>query len=251
MDVSNWKIDPNSPIPFYHQLEKFFEQQIESGTWKKGEELPSEGDISSKYDVSVGVIRQALNRLEQKNYILRRKGKKAVVICEPKVNLEFIDNQISHYESLKNKGFKIKTKVIENCLVKPSEKISSIMDINSNENVVKLSRLRFISDQPMLFWISYLPSVYCPGLEKINLNDKSLYQILLEEYNIQPNKSRKSIEVVTGSKNILDLLNLPINEPLVYIESISYFNNDRCIEYYEGWHTVHNYKFIFQSSTNL
>ena len=248
MEVVDWKIDTNSPIPFYYQLEKYFEQLIESGVWAKGIELPSEGEISSKYEISIGVVRQALKRLEQKNYISRRKGKKAVVISEPKVTLEFIAHQISHYESLKNKGFKIKTKVLENCLINPSEKISSILNIDLNATIIKLSRLRFISDQPMLYWKSYLPTIHCPGLEKIDLNNRSLYQVLLDEFNIKPNKSRKSIEVVTGPKHILELLNLPLNEPLVYIESVSYFNNDKCIEFYEGWHKAQNYKFVFQSS---
>lgn len=75
MEVVDWKIDTNSPIPFYYQLEKYFEQLIESGVWAKGIELPSEGEISSKYEISIGVVRQALKRLEQKNYISRRKGK--------------------------------------------------------------------------------------------------------------------------------------------------------------------------------
>ena len=47
MEVVDWKIDTNSPIPFYYQLEKYFEQLIESGVWAKGMELPSEGEISS------------------------------------------------------------------------------------------------------------------------------------------------------------------------------------------------------------
>ena len=83
MDIQ-WKIDKTSPLPYYYQLECLIQQSIEKGLLKTGDFLLSEGEIAATTGLSVGVVRQALKRLEIAQVISRQKGKKAVITARSK-----------------------------------------------------------------------------------------------------------------------------------------------------------------------
>ena len=68
------RIDRESPVPFYFQLAAMLEHEITAGRWKPGGQIPSEPDLCTAYGVSRSVVRQALQRLEQEGFIVRRKG---------------------------------------------------------------------------------------------------------------------------------------------------------------------------------
>src|SRR5579862_4314274 len=80
-------IDRASPIPFYYQLQEILKEEIERGTWRPGDMLPSEGDLERSFGVSRTVIRQALDVLQADGQISRGRGKKSMV-AEPKFRWE-------------------------------------------------------------------------------------------------------------------------------------------------------------------
>jgi GntR family transcriptional regulator len=87
VDSEGRAIDRASPIPFYYQLQEILKEEIERGTWRPGELLPSEADLEYRFGVSRTVIRQALNVLESDGQIARAKGRRSMV-AEPKFRWE-------------------------------------------------------------------------------------------------------------------------------------------------------------------
>ena len=69
------EIKKEIPIPYYYQIEKILEESIENGEYKVNEFLPSERELSSKFNVSKITIRKALSNLELKGLIKKLKGK--------------------------------------------------------------------------------------------------------------------------------------------------------------------------------
>jgi GntR family transcriptional regulator len=80
-------IDRASPIPFYYQLQEILKEEIERGTWRPGELLPSEAELEHRFGVSRTVIRKALDVLEADGQISRAKGRRSTV-AEPKFRWE-------------------------------------------------------------------------------------------------------------------------------------------------------------------
>jgi len=245
---STRSVNKNSPLPYYYQIERYLKEELDRGRWKKGDALPSELELANSFKVNKSVIRRALDRLEQEGLILRQKGKRAVVIAKPKIQLEFIQKTLSLYDEIKVKGLSVKTKVLENKVVCPSEKLQGILKIDSSQKVIKISRLRFIEQRPMIFWTSYLPAHLCPDLEKKDLTDKSLYEILQNTYKLRIYSAKRTLEVVISGKYESNLLKLPMGESIIYIESIGYLQNKQPLEFYEAWHRADNCKFVFVSS---
>lgn len=65
-------LDKNSKEPMYLQLYKYIKSEIESGSIRPGEKLPSIRMLSSKVGISITTIRAAYDQLAMEGYILNR-----------------------------------------------------------------------------------------------------------------------------------------------------------------------------------
>ncbi len=86
-DAETRAIDRATPIPFYYQLQEILKEEIERGTWRSGDLLPSEAQLERRFGVSRTVVRQALDVLQADGQISRVKGKRSMV-TEPKFRWE-------------------------------------------------------------------------------------------------------------------------------------------------------------------
>jgi len=71
--------------PLYQQIKELILQSLQSGEWKPGEAIPSEMDLASRYRVSQGTVRKAVDELATDNLVVRRQGKGTFVIAAERV----------------------------------------------------------------------------------------------------------------------------------------------------------------------
>ena len=74
------------PPSLAEQVARFLIQEIDSGSLKPGDSLPSEADLASRFSVSRTIIREALARLEFEGYVTSRRGSKKKVLEQEKRN---------------------------------------------------------------------------------------------------------------------------------------------------------------------
>jgi DNA-binding transcriptional regulator YhcF (GntR family) len=73
--MTNFKIERNSDVSKYQQLANNITQQIEKGTLKLGQQLPSVNKLSSELDISRETVFKALNYLSERGIIYSKKRK--------------------------------------------------------------------------------------------------------------------------------------------------------------------------------
>src|SRR5919106_939822 len=66
---------PVSPLPLYFKVMMEIQENILSGTWSPGCQIPGEMDLSQRLGVSVITIRQALGKLTKEGYVRRERAK--------------------------------------------------------------------------------------------------------------------------------------------------------------------------------
>lgn len=238
-------IDKTSPVPYYYQLEQLLREKIDNGRWKPGDNLPSEAELCSTYAVSRTVVRQALNKLCQDGIIYKEKGK-GTFVAKPKLQEKFVQRTYGFYQEMKEKGLEVESKVLEHKLVEPPNKIKNFLKLREGQKAVKTSRLRSVNGELIMFTISYVRSDFCPGLEKEDLTNRSLYQLLWDKYGIKISYGYRTLEAVAASKYEADMLKVRRGSPLVYLESISYLEDGTPIEYFEAWHRGDRCKFAIE-----
>jgi GntR family transcriptional regulator len=68
-------INHDSKVPLYYQLKEQIRKDILNGGYQEGDLIPSERELSDRYDLSSTTIRRALNDLVQENFLERKAGK--------------------------------------------------------------------------------------------------------------------------------------------------------------------------------
>ncbi len=238
-------IDKISPVPYYYQLEQLLREKIENGEWKPGDVLPSEAELCSTFRVSRTVVRQALNKLCQDGIVYKEKGR-GTFVAKPKLQEKFIQRTYGFYQEMKEKGLEVESKILEHELIEPPTRIRTLWKLREGQKVVKTSRLRSVNKELIMFTTTYVRSDLCSGLEKEDLTNRSLYQLLWDKYGLKISYGHRTLEAVAASKYEADMLKVPRRSPLVYLESISYLEDGTPIEYFEAWHRGDRCKFAIE-----
>lgn len=218
------------PIPYYFQIYELLKESIDSKEWKPGDFIPSERILSENFNVSRITIRKALDTLMLEGYIKKIQGK-GVTVCEPKIEERILDRLIGTFQDLQEKGFKIKTKLLSFSIVKPNEIVKSKLNLGDNDNVLRIERLRFVNKESFHYSKIYVPEKLFKNFDKNLLIDKSLYSIILENYNYKIDKINKRIEASVASEDDSKLLKIKIGTPVLFFENLTFSENDMPIEY--------------------
>jgi len=219
----------SSKIPKHTLIEKDLLSKIEDGTYKQNTIIPKETELVEIYNVSRPTVRQAVQSLVDKGLLARRK-KRGTIVLRNKISQEFTHVIESFNAEAKNKGLSPKTSVLSLQKESPSQDVIEHLNIDSNDSVIKLIRLRYVDNQPIVLVTSYLPFKYFSKLESFDFENGSLYSALEKEGYPVINVHRK-LEVESADETVADMLNINENDPIFYFHTVGYAKNKIPVEY--------------------
>jgi GntR family transcriptional regulator len=229
------RIDFEGYIPYYIQLMEIIKAKVHEGVWAPGTQIPGEQDLCEIYRISRTVVRQALRELELEGVINRRKGK-GTFVALPKINEGLVQKLTGFYQDMIERGLKPETKVLHQNVIPASEKVAKFLGIQPGAQVVDILRLRFINSEPIQLVTTYIPYDICDSLATVDLTDRSLYAHLEKECGIFIAKGHRYIEAVLANDREAELLQIEPGAPLLMLDSISYTEEGKPIEYYHALH---------------
>lgn len=228
-------IDFNSHIPYYLQLMELLRNRMVQKIWKPGDQIPGEQDLCKEFGISRTVVRQALGELELNSMIVRRKGR-GTFVAEPKISENLVQKLTGFYQDMVEHGLKPITRVLVQVVEPADPKIAGYLEIEPGAQLIRIERLRFIDDDPIQLVTSYIPLVLAPSLLEVDLTNRSLYEFLEKEFKLFIARGRRFIEAVAANEKEARLLNVERGAPLMMLNSISFLEDGRPIEYYHALH---------------
>ena len=75
--------------PLYQQIKALILQSLQAGEWKPGEGIPSEMDLATRFRVSQGTVRKAIDELAAENLLVRRQGKGTFVATHAERQVQY------------------------------------------------------------------------------------------------------------------------------------------------------------------
>src|ERR1019366_4224001 len=75
--------------PLYQQIKVLITQSLQSGEWKPGDLIPSEVELASRFKVSQGTVRKAIDELATENLVVRRQGKGTFVATHAEEQIQY------------------------------------------------------------------------------------------------------------------------------------------------------------------
>ena len=233
-------INTRSYVPYYQQLKQILITDVQRR--KEGDLLSSESDLCRRYSVSRTVVRQALDELERDGLVLKVKGK-GTFVTGRKLNTSFVQHSLGFYDSMVKAGHSIQSKVLVLELTGCPASLASALDLNIGDEVIRFDRVRSVDGRPVLVNRTTLPSRMFPGFTDLDMTDRSLYQVMRDEYGVRPAGGHRSIEAAALSAEDARHLAAPAGLPALRIESVTRTAEGKVFEYYSAIYRGDSFKF--------
>ncbi|MDI7275475.1 MAG: GntR family transcriptional regulator [Anaerolineae bacterium] len=229
----------DSKLPYYHQLYEILRGKIRRGEWRLGEMIPPESELIERYGVSRVTARQALDALANEGLIERRRGK-GTFVAQPTIE-QALTRIISFTEDMRQRGAVPGTRVLSASVVPATEEIAGKLEISPGDELVRLERLRLADGEPMSVEQSYLVHKFCPGLLEQDYRSGSLRELLEERYGIRWIRAKQVIRAINAPRPLAAALSVGPNAALLYIERVSFNQQDVPGEYLRVYHRGDRY----------
>ncbi len=211
-------LEQDSSVPRYYQLKEILREQCAS--WEPGQLIPSELELCQIYSVSRTTVRKALDHLTQEGLLYRIQGK-GTFVAPPKLRERFVHQAAGIYEDMASRGVTIRTQVLEQAVVPASKLVAPELQLVVGSPVIKLVRLRFVGDEPLLISTTFLNE---------DLTNVSLYAVLREKYGIRLGHGTRLVEAVPCSDEEAELLHIAPATPLLVVSGTMYDTEGRPVE---------------------
>ncbi|GAK54811.1 transcriptional regulator [Candidatus Vecturithrix granuli] len=227
MNFAARTLNKEIPIPLYYQLKEILLEEIKKS--EPGTSLPTELELCEHFDISRPTVRQAINELVVEGYLTRMKGK-GTFIAEPKIQQDFLIVLKSFGEEMQEKGLVPATKVLGVEKTVCDEKISAALNIPPGSEVIKLTRLRFADNVPIVLVVTFLPFDKLPDILSKDFENDSLYHIIEKEYGYKIERAKRTLEARIATEEA-KLLEIKKGDPIQFIQTIAYLDDGTPIEF--------------------
>lgn len=228
MDFTNKSLNKDIPIPLYYQLKEILLEGVKQAS--AGDSFPTELELCTQFEISRPTVRQAINELVIEGYLTRLKGK-GTFISESKITQDFLVALESFADEMQRKGLVPTTRILELEMARADEKIGEALNVPIGQQVIKIRRLRFANETPIVLVVTFLPYEKFTDLLSRDLQNDSLYQIIEQEYGYKIDRSIRMLEARVAGEDEAELLKMKKGDPIQYIETTTYLLDGTPIEF--------------------
>lgn len=238
-------IDPYSGLPKYYQLADILRKKINSGEWGAKSCIPSERDLENTYKVSRPTIRQAIDSLVREGLLFREQGRGTFVM--PQKLQKGILELTSFSEDLVKRGMKPGQKILLMRYETPPQKIRQLLDIQPENKVLMIKRIRLGDDLPIGLQTSYVVLGPNEDITQEELERRgSLYLILQEKLHIIPWAADETLEVTLPTAEEAQLLQVEPSKPMLLNERVLWSQKRKAVEFVKILYRGDRYRYTMR-----
>ena len=203
-------------VPQYRKLYEILRKHILEGVYREGDLLPSENELCRLYGMTRPTVRQSLGALANDGYIKKHQGKGSIVHSLPKeIGILSISGTTSAVGDRN-----LRTRIIVKPVLKPwSESFMfNLSDLEKESGCIYMERLRLLEGIPIFYDISFIANINLPRITSRQFEDKSLFQILRDKYQVEIKGGEQRIKAIPSSPKISRFLKIRKGEPVLHME---------------------------------
>jgi GntR family transcriptional regulator len=223
--------------PLYQRLSAALLDAMTVGSIAGGQALPSERRLSVELGISRVTVRRALELLARDGRVRRQQGAQTRVVERVQKTLSTV---AGFSEELNARGGRPGHRWISRQTVLPTPREAMSLGLSTNDQVVRLVRIRTADGQPLAIERATVPQAILPSG---NLVDDSLYATL-RALGCGPVHGAQRIRAGVMSPVEAELLEAEPGAPLLIIERRCYLADGRAVEFTETRYNGALYDFL-------
>lgn len=229
--------------PLYQQIKGLITQSLQSGEWKPGELIPSEMELATRFKVSQGTVRKAIDELSAENLVVRRQGKGTFVATHHEARSQFRFLRLVPDSGERSYP---ENRILEVKRVRAPAEVARHLEMKSGETVVFLKRVQSFGGVPTILEELLLPGSIFKGLtmERLNEYKGPMYALFESEFGTHMIRAKEEIRAVCADQDVAQYLGVEPGSALLSVERISYTYGDKAVELRRGLYltTAHHYR---------
>jgi GntR family transcriptional regulator len=248
MNQTFFKIDPNNPLPLYIQIHRNLLNGIQSAILEPGSLLPSERDLSEWYGVNRMTLRQAISLLVNDGLLEKKRGLGTYVAVERK-HPSLVTGVIGFTERMKLSGLNPTSVVIHQAKQTATFSVALALQIEEGDEIICLTRLRYIDGEPLMLETSYLSYEKYPDLLTVDFGRESLYRTLTDRYNVHIAETEHTLEPVLTKYDEAIALGIKPDAPAMLVHVYAYTYNHHAVEFSKSVIRGDRCRYYFKATT--
>lgn len=219
----------------YAEVATSIAKDIDQGRYSEREALPAERALSERFEVSRDTMRKAIKQLEEKGYVVSRRGSGTFVA--PK-HLRSVHSSIDGWTDYSVKlGQRAGQKVLSVGVIAAPPEISDRLALSQDAPVVRVHRVRYLDDKPLGVHESFLVLNNPDHLtQKALEREGSLYHLLQNTFGITLAEATDSISALAATPDDAAWLNVDAGTPLLRVERLTLSKDLLPVEYSDMRH---------------
>ena len=222
-------------LPLYRQIKRLIVAGLESGEWRPGDAIPSEVELATRFGVSQGTVRKAIDELASANLLVRRQGKGTYVATHSEPHAQF---RFLRLRPLDGNSQQPETTLIECRKIRASSEAARALGLKSGEGVIMLRRLLALGGVSTVMDEISLPASIFKGLSanRINNYQGSLYNFFEAEFGTRMIRADERIRAVLAGATIAKWLGIDAGVPILCVDRVTFTYGDRPVEFCRGFY---------------
>ena len=238
---------PTAPSfsPLYQQIKGLILNSLRLGEWKPGEVIPSEMELATRFRVSQGTVRKAIDELASENLLVRRQGIGTFVATHAAQQVQFRFLKLVPDIGTPGSEGPAQREIIECRRTRASADIARALALRTGDAVLQVRRVLNFSGTPTILEDIWLPATAFKGLTAERLiNDQGpMYALFETEFNVRMVRAEEKIRAEPATGGLEKLLKVAHGTPLLSVERIAYTYKDVPMELRRGYYRTdtHHY----------
>jgi GntR family transcriptional regulator len=218
--------------PAYRRIQLALQERIEGRELEPGDAVPSERELARAYAVSLMTARHALAELQRAGLVERRRGA-GTFVAPPRIQF----NRLASFtEQMASRGLPARSRILCAGVVEDEPEASAHLSLPPHARLVKVERLRQVSEQPFAVESCYFPAAEFTGLLSRRLERGSLFAVLEREYGVRLAYSDDEVDATAAGAPTAQLLKIHPGDPVLRIRQTIYSAQGKAILYVIGFY---------------
>lgn len=231
--------------PLYQQIKGLILNSLRVGEWKPGEVIPSEMELATRFRVSQGTVRKAIDELAAENLLVRRQGKGTFVATHAAQHVQFRFLKLVPDSGMPGSEGPAQRDIVEFRRTRANADVARALALRTGDAVLQVRRVLSFSGTPTILEDIWLPAVPFKGLsaERLASYDGPTYALFETEFNVRMVRAEEKIRAEPAADGLDQLLKVPPGTPLLSVERIAYTYDDAPMELRRGYYRTdtHHY----------
>lgn len=214
--------------PLHLQVKAVISRGLTDGTWKPGEKLPTEGELSKTFKVSEGTVRQAVIALVKEGRLTRRSGK-GTFASRPNFDRSFARFfRFRGGEPIAGADYAVELIKMGSGAAPVS--IAEKLGLTKSARVVAIHRAIKQGDVVVVHYVSYLSERKFGSLRRQDIENAALYDVLEARFGTHIVRAVETLQARAARAQDVAILGIAREEPVIAIERLAYTYGDAIVE---------------------